>query len=515
MVNVKNRKILAEIRVRIVNFKSYLTDNKTVKQTIFKNTFWLGAGTIISRSLKLILVIYVARILGATEYGKFNFALSFVSLFIVFLNLGLPVIVTREFARDKEKEKDFYSVISFKIIFNIAVLILILIGALFLTPDKNVQRVAWVLALFVFIDNITAIFYGFFQARQKMEYNALGEILNALVVAGMGLFIIFNFPSILNLSYAYLLASTVVLIFTLLIFHFKFIPLRFSFQKEVWRKFLFMSWPIVLTGVSATFYNFIDSVMMGSFGQIKETGWYNAAYKIVNIALLPMGLIAGSFFPVLSKFSHFPKDLAAHKIQELKGRLQKVWDYELEIMISIAIPLVVAGIALASRVINFIYGQEFIPAILAFQILIVMAGIIFIYIPFYDILTASGNQKKVFLATFSGAIINIILNLILIPRFSLYGAAAATVVTHSVIFFFVLRFSSRCTPIKPINSNVLFYILTALISSAMMYLAISYPAVYNLNMFISIFIGILIYSAAFTSLRFGRKYIIKVFLSKN
>ena len=88
----------------ISDVKSLFFNNIGTKQTIIKNTFWLTAGDAGSRVLKLILLIYVARILGATEYGKFTFALAFVLLFEIFADFGLNQIIIREFSKEKERE---------------------------------------------------------------------------------------------------------------------------------------------------------------------------------------------------------------------------------------------------------------------------------------------------------------------------------------------------------------------------------------------------------------------------
>ncbi len=473
--------------------KSLFLDNKTVKQTILKNTFWLTAGTVISRLLKLVLIIYVARILGATEYGKFTFALAFVSLFIIFSDLGLPTIITREFAREKKNEKEFYSILSLKILLSIGTLILILIGSFLITPEPIIRKLIWILAFFVLIDSFYSIINGFFNAHQRMEYVALGVIFNALIIVGFGLLVIFNFPSIINLSYAYLFGTIITLIFILIIFHLKFLPFKIQWKKKVWRNFLSMSWPLALAGLFSIFYNNIDSVMMGHLGQITETGWYNAAYRIIKVTFLPMGLISGSFFPVLSKFAIPVENVIPEKIEELKKNLQKVWNYNLRIMILLAVPIVVGGIILAPKIIKVIFGQDFLPSILAFQILIIMAGVCIIYRPFYDVLIASNQQRKIFWIVISGAVINIILNLILIPKYSLYGAAAATVITHFLIFFLLFRFTLKYTLVEPLNLKFIFWLITASFSSLIMYLAISQPRIYNLNVFFSIFIGAVVY----------------------
>jgi len=489
------------------DIKALFFDNKTIKQTVFKNTFWLGAEMTISRLLKLVLVIYVARILGATEYGKFTFALAFVSLFIVFADLGLSTIVNREFARDEAKVKEFYSILFLKILLSLGTLILIFIGSFFVTPDETIRKVIWLLATYVLVNSFYTIIYCFFYARQRMEYEAMGEIVNALIATGLGLFVIFKFPSIVNLSYAYLLAAIVALIFILVLFHLKFLPFKLTFEKEIWRKFLLMSWPLALASLFSTLYANIDSVMMGYLKQTAETGWYNASFRIIQIALLPMGLIAGSFFPVLSKFASPERDAAADRVREMKENLQKVWDYDLGLMILLAVPLVVGGIALASKIIDFVYGQDFLPSILAFQILIIMAGILFLYRPFYEVLVASNQQKKIFWVVFTGAIINIILNLILIPKYSLYGAAAATTITHFLIFILLFNLTAKYAPIEPFNFKFLFYLASAFFSSTLMYFAISHPLIYNLNIFVSVLAGASVYFFTFMVLNycFGNK----------
>ena len=104
-------KIKETIKNIISNPRAFFLKNLSTKQTIAKNTFWLAVAEGITRFLKLFLIIYVARILGATEYGKFTFALAFVSLFAIFSDLGLSQITTREFAgimREKKKSLPYF-----------------------------------------------------------------------------------------------------------------------------------------------------------------------------------------------------------------------------------------------------------------------------------------------------------------------------------------------------------------------------------------------------------------------
>jgi len=462
--------------------KSLFFGNRTVKQTIFKNTFWLAIGTGISKLLGFVLFIYIARILGATEYGKFSFALAFVSLFSVFQDFGISTIVTREFAKEGEKEEEFHSLISLEILLSVLAFVLILLSSFFVTAELDIRRAILILALYSSFNSMIVFFYSFFQARQRMEYEVWPVIVQAVLITALGFFALFRFPSVENLSYVYLIASLIALIFTLILFNIKIFNLKISWQSSVWRKFLIMSWPLALTSLFGFFYTFIDSVMLGYWKMITETGWYNAAYRIIYIVLIPMGLISGSFYPVLSKF-----------FKESKEKLQKIWDYQLELMILFALPLTVGGIALAPKIIYFFYPFSFSPSIMALQILIVMAGLVFLCRPFTDVMIASHQQKITFWITLFGALTNVLLNLFLIPKYKLYGAAVATVITYIVFLLMSIGLTEKFTPIKiPYLKFLSIFILSG-ISSALMYFIITQQVIYNLNIFLSIIIGAMVY----------------------
>jgi O-antigen/teichoic acid export membrane protein len=130
-----------------------------------------------------------------------------------------------------------------------------------------------------------------------------------------------------------------------------------------------------------------------------------------------------------------------------------------------------------------------------------MAGIIFLYYPFSQVLIASNQQKKVFWAVFYGVIINIVLNLILIPKFSLYGAAIATVVTNLLIFFLLVRFTLKFTSISPFNLRFLLTFIGVCFSGAVMYFVISHPVIFYLNVLLSVLIGVGTYFVFFFGYR--------------
>lgn len=480
---------------KIINIKHLLFRNLGLRQTVLKNTFWLAGAEGLSKILKFFLFVYIARILGATEYGKFAFALAFVSLFLILADLGVFKILTREFSRTPEKERDFPALFSFKILLNLLTIALIFISSFFITPSPLIRVIIWILGFEVLFNSFLNFIYAFFRARQRMEYQAWFQTLQALLVTGLGLFILFSFPSAQNLSLAYFSGTLIVLFLVLTFFHSKISSLKLSFKPLVWKKYLKMSYPLALAAFFGTIYTNTDSTMMGYFGQLTENGWYAAARRIVTAVVIPAGLITMSFFPVLSKF-----------FRESREKLQKAFDYYLETIIFLAVPLVVGGIVLAKRIIDLVYDPSFFPAIPAFNLLLLGFAVGMLNGPLNQALIVADQQKKFLWLSLFGALLNVILNLVLIPRYSLYGAAFATLTTFLLIYFLAFRFTLTSTPIKPFNLKLLPSFLAAIFSSFLMYLVISLPEISNLYVLWIVLIGFLVYCFSYLLFKIALRY---------
>jgi len=477
--------------MKIVNaIKSFLLENKTIKQTIFKNAFWLTVCVGVDSFLKLFLLIYAARILGVVEYGEFSFAFAFISIFVVFSDFGLSTIITREFTHETESDKDFSSVISLKIVLSFIAFVLILIGSFFATNNPAIRSVILILSIFSLINSFIAAFYALFSSRQKMEYQALLEILQGILIVGFGFIVLFNFPSVKNLSYGYLLASVITIICVLFLSNSKIFSLKILWDKAVWKKFIKMSWPLTLITLFANIHTYADSIMLGHWGLLKELGWYSAAYRMVPVAMIPVALVSGSFYPAMSNV-----------IKQSKEKIQQLWDSQLELIVFFIVPLIAGTIVLSSRIISFLFPIYYAPAVLALQILIVMVALMSISLPFSDILVVFHKQKEYSFIVISGAIINIALNFVLIPKYGIYGAAIATTISHLLVFLLLYRFTLKFISIKISYLRLFKFFIVTLFSSAVMVFLISRPQIYNLNVIISVLLGVIVYSLSFFAIK--------------
>lgn len=470
---------------RIRHIKTLLLTNRGAKQTILKNTLWLTISEFVDRVLKFALVVYTVRVLGAAEYGVFAFALSLCSLFVILADLGLGQITTRELSKDPNYEKDFSYIISLKLFLSVITFIIIISTSYFVATDSKAFVVTMIMAVFVICYYGNDNLYAFLRARQKMEYEAFARITASVLTATGGILILYTMPSAKNLAYAYSASACFVFFVLLLIFNYRVVPIRLHVDLAIWKRYLSISWPLAVAFISASVYSYMASVMMGAWGQMEATGYFNAAYRIVFVTMMPMALITRSFFPMLCKYSG----------DSSRDKLQKTWNYYAAAMLCIAIPVVAGGIVIAPKMIPYVFGRDFGPAVLVFQIMIIVTGLALISEPFNQILVVFNKQRKIFWITIIGAALNIVLNAIVIPRYSLYGAAAVTVITYLVMCILYMSLTKKYALIS-INMRRFMAVLVSIVfSCGLMIYTVTHLMNAGINVLVTVGVGAAVYMA--------------------
>ena len=456
-------------------------NNFGIRQTIFKNTIWLISAEVVVKILGIILVIYIARILGASGYGEFAFALSFVSIMSIFAELGIVDTSTRELSRSQDNEKNFSGIFTLGVVLCLIMLAATFALSFFITLDPDIRATIWILGIFISSNSLFSVIFSFLRARQKMEYEALIKVFQSLGNAIVVFWVLFYTPSVENVSYGYMASNLIMLALLLVFFNFYFQPIRLKWEKYS-LDILKMSWPLSLGFMASWIYISINSVMLGYFNLIIENGWYNAASKIAIAAVIPASLLVKTFYPMLSKFYVSSRD-----------KLQKSWDYLAQSMIFLAVPMVTGVVILAPKIIDAFYGSSFYPSILALQLLIFVVAIGFINFPYSIILVVADQQKKNFILIVAGAAVNIVLNILLIPIYSFYGTIISTIISSVLVLFSTMALSKRLTPIYLFDRKLITATLISIFSSAAMYFAIANRFVYSLNILFVCLIGALVY----------------------
>jgi len=187
------------------------------------------------------------------------------------------------------------------------------------------------------------------------------------------------------------------------------------------------SWPLLLSGLAITFYMRIDQVMLGEMLGEHDVGIYSAALRLSEVwYVIPMVIVSS----VMPSFT----EARAHSEELYYQRLQKLFTYLVRIAYLVAIPMTI----IATPLITLLFGTQYSSAGPVLAVHIWAALFVFLGVARRIYSINEGLNIPVMFGTISGALINVLLNIILIPRYGALGAAIATIFSYGfsdVVFY--------------------------------------------------------------------------------
>jgi O-antigen/teichoic acid export membrane protein len=392
------------------------------KKIILKNTIWLYSSEIISQLLSFIFVVLIARYLGDSVLGVYSFAFAFVSLFVVIFDFGLLLYSVREVAKDHTKtSKYFNNILTLRLLLLLIAMLLPSIIILFIQKWSWDARIVWLAALAMFFNYFGHTFRALFQAYERMESEAISRITERVIALVLGIFFLSRGYGLVALCSVLVLSYLCYFLIISLTATKKITLLRFEFDFAIWKLLIKKSMPFWFSFLFMTFYFRIDTVMLTIIQNYAVTGWYNAAYKLVEgLSFIPYILVL-AIYPAMSKFHHMAKDA-----------LKLLYKKSIYYLFALALPIAVGVTLLADKLIIFIYKSQFLNSIIALRILIWSELFVFLNYLLGHFLNSIGKQKMFAYSTGICALLNLFLNLIVIPRFSYIGAAFVTLFTQII-----------------------------------------------------------------------------------
>ena len=427
---------------------------------IVKNTSVLVLGEIISRLLSFFLIILIARYLGEVGLGKYSFAFAFVGIFSILSDFGTNVYMTREVSKDRSLAKEYLGkVFVFRMLAGAIAALLPAIIILFTSQTLEIKLAILLAAIGMFAYYIAFPLRAIVNAYEMQSYQSYYITSERIIAFVLGVFVLYNGYGLLALLIVLVLsnASSLVILYGLI--SKKIVKLQPQIDIKFLKSLLKKSLPFWFTAVFMTIYFKIGTVMLSFLKDYAATGWYNASYKIIDaLSFIPFVIIT-AIFPAMSKF-YKKSDVL------LRVLFEKSFYY----LLLLALPLGIGTTLLADRIILFVYKQNFINSVAVLQILIWALVFIFVNYLMGYLLNSIDKQKLFTLTTGLSAALNIILNFILIPKYSFIGAAAATVASEFLNFIMFFYFTSK----SGFHLNLFKMILKPLIASILMGLFILY-----------------------------------------
>ena len=188
--------------------KNFLFENINNKQTAIKNTVWLTLSEIVGRLLKMILIIYMARKLGTSGWGIFSYAISIGSLLMIFSDIGISDLITREVAQKKEEYEKFISTALFlkMIILLISSVIMIFVSP-FVSSIPEANKLFLIIAIILFFDSLTNVGLALNRALEKMEREVIIKTISNTIVLILGITLLNINPTSRSIAIAYAIGS--------------------------------------------------------------------------------------------------------------------------------------------------------------------------------------------------------------------------------------------------------------------------------------------------------------------
>ena len=404
---------------------------------IAKNVLSLTAGTVVSKILLLILIIYIARYLGVVGFGKYSFAFAFTGLFAILANFGFNQLTIREVARDKTLAGKYLdNIIIIKVILSIGTFILIALIINLIHCPQDTTLAVYSFGIYVILNSFAQFFRSFFRAFERMEYEALLDIIEKIVLVSLILFVLFSGYGLIEVVLIFVIVGIINFILSLAVLCTKFVKPRLKVDFTFWRYLVIAAIPFGLNAIFAVLFFHIDTIMLSVLKGDAAVGFYNAAYNpLLALSFIPL-VITSSLFPAMSVFFKSSK-----KSLEISSKKSSKYLFIIGLAIS------VGTFILADRFILLFYGKEFVQSVIAFQILVWFIPLRFVSSVLGTVLSAVDKQSLRTVSVAFSAILNICLNLILIPLFSFVGASIATLISELLLFllffYFVEKYSHK------------------------------------------------------------------------
>ncbi|MFC1549259.1 flippase [Nitrospirota bacterium] len=453
---------------------------------VVRNTTALMASSVLGKGVAFLSVLLAARYLGAKGYGLLAFALSFNHIFKVIVGLGFTPLIVKDVARDHSLAVPYLR----KVLWIKMFLVIIAFGIIsfcinVLGYNGDESTVIYMLFIFIVFHSLADIGFGVLRAFEQIHLVALGEFILVLsVFAGYSL-AVYSGADVVAFSLMNAIAGGFCMMYSAAMVRralrgsdMKITSMVSGFTSA---RIIRDSLPFALIAAFNLLLLYLDTVMLGILRTQSEVGVYSVAYRMALFLMIVPLAVHFSLVPAFSKLYSIGSDAVAVNVM-------RAFRYNL----IAGVPIGVGGALLAWRVIPPIFGADYYGAALIFAILVWSIVFSFIRYPFVTMFEATDRQSILARILAIAVVLNIVVNLALIPSYGMIGAAIATVVTDMVVMLLLTWQGSVlgvCRLDRDLWARILKVILSAFVMGCVCVLLL------DVSLALSIAAAIITYSA--------------------
>lgn len=434
---------------------------KSIELRAGTNVFWLFISDLLLRGSIFVGTLYLARVLGIGEFGIFSFALALANYLWLTVDLGIARYGTRETASCRGNVNDLLKELN-SLRFFLSLLIysaFFLVLTLILGSTNKLIYLAAGLYVVTFALNPD----WFIRGIEEMKYLVVGNLVTAVFFLCGTLFFVRG-PGDTALALFFWAVSFLVSGVCTLIIIRKYLGFKFTLVIKIdkWKNHLKNSIHFALSGSLIRASSFLSVIMLGFLVLPEELGIFSAPHRLILTIVNLSFIIPKAFYPILSSQRDKP------------GEFRQSNDKFYSVLMLVGIPIGLFGFFFATDIIGLLYGNLYLGSSGIFKILIWQVPVSFLSIGIINSLFAVGLQKINTYVIGAGFLIKLVLCMVLIPVFGIYGAAVSDLVAAAcVLILLVIFFSINVYRGNFINRDFFKIVLSCFIIVFLIYFVLS------------------------------------------
>lgn len=400
--------------------------NRTIK-----NAAWIIGCRIIQAGLALIVTMMSARYLGPSGYGLINYASSLVSFFVPIMELGLNSTLVQELVSDPEHEGETMgTALAMTLISSVACIIGITAVSALLTGGEAEAIWICVLYSFMLIFRSLEMIQYWYQAKLLSKYSSLTTLAAYIVVAGYRIFLLVTGRSVYWFAVSQAIDFAIIA-GVLLVIYSRISGSVLTVSAKRAAAMLERSKHFILSAMMITIFAQTDRVMLKMMIDEEAVGYYSAAVACTTMSNFVFVAIIGSAKPTILQ-----------SIQKEYKVFEEQYTLLYSVVVYLALLQSVAITLLADWMVQLLYGSSYTASVPILRLAVWYTTFSYIGSVRYLWVLAKNQQHLLWKVNLSGALLNVVLNALLIPHYGAMGAAAASLVTQiftNVLIGFILK----------------------------------------------------------------------------
>jgi len=386
----------------------------------FANTGWMFGGQMFSLLVSFFIGAWLARYLGPENYGVLNYALAFAGLFGFIASLGIDGVLSREIVKFTDKQDSLLGTSFFLKLLGGSLAFALVVAFTLILESNFLTRLLIILFALSFILQSIGVIGNFFQAQVQARKIIKTQLIAMVITSLLKIALILMHLGVIWLMLIYVLDALWSGLGLIIAYRQAGLKiLNWKFDRRLAVLILKDSWPLMLSGAATFIYMKIDQVMIGRALNAESVGLYAAAIKLSEVWYFIPSIICTSLFPAIV-------NARQTSLETYRRRLKNL--YLLMGLLALAIAMVIS--LAAQPLVAWLFGSTYALSVPILQIYIWSGIGIFIGSAVNQYLIAENLVKTVFFFSILGMIVNVGLNLVLIPQIGLLGAALASLISY-------------------------------------------------------------------------------------